>query len=168
MRGVAERSEGRGESVRRCGSCRFSTVIANQSADWCGDRRECLWCNPFPFVLRTRPFRGGHLIRPGFRRATFSLRRRLWCVPCRRGGHRPSAFAEGAVHGNLLSVGEALVHRTGRRPKVLDNCQYSRPEIASGGTPQPFPAGEGFFVSKLGAGRLLLFWALCIKMYVCI
>ena len=24
----------------------LAPVIANQSADWCGDRRECLWCNP--------------------------------------------------------------------------------------------------------------------------
>ena len=24
-----------------------TTVIANQCAHWCGDRRECLWCNPF-------------------------------------------------------------------------------------------------------------------------
>ena len=23
-----------------------NTVIANQCAHWCGDRRECLWCNP--------------------------------------------------------------------------------------------------------------------------
>ena len=55
MRGVAGRSEGRGESVRRCGGCRSSTVIASQCAHWRGDRRECLWCNPFSLSFGHAP-----------------------------------------------------------------------------------------------------------------
>ena len=26
-----------------------NAVIANQCSHWCGDRRECLWCNPLDF-----------------------------------------------------------------------------------------------------------------------
>ena len=75
---------------------RYSTVIASQWAHWRGDRRECLWCNPFLLSFGHAPVGADTSSDPAYAGPPSpqgeGFGRRTWYSQYRRGGHRPSAF----------------------------------------------------------------------------